>query len=124
MHKNKIIILYLLLLLFHIAHVFEEVWGHFRAIDVYGLGLFLILNWIFIIIPAVIFYYLLNEKRQAYILSIVYAGLMILNGLGHNIATLSTGKYFGGFAGGFTGIAFIFIGPPLIYFLSKSIKKP
>jgi hypothetical protein len=125
MHKNKIIILYLILLLFHIAHVLEEVWGRFRAIEFYGFGWFLMANWVLLCIPVVFFYYLLNEKRWAYILSIVYAGIMILNGLGHNIATIVTGRYFGGFAGGFSGIGFIIITPFLIYYLSKKIPcKP
>lgn len=125
MHKNKIIILYLLLLLFHIAHVLEEVWGRFRAIGFFGFGGFLVANWVLICIPFVFFYYFLNEKRWGYILSIVYAGIMFFNGLGHNIATIVTGRYFGGFAGGFSGIGFIIICPFLIYYLSKNIPaKP
>jgi hypothetical protein len=123
MHRNKTIFLYLSLLLFHVAHVLEEVWGHFRAIDIFGPGLFLILNWVLIVIPVVIFYYLLNEKRWAFKLGIVYAAIMILNGLGHNIATIATGKYFGEFAGGFSGIGFIIICPFLIYYLRKKLKQ-
>ena len=120
MHKNKIIILYLLLLLFHIAHVFEEVWGRFWIMDsIFGLGWFLIINWLLLCIPFVFFYLVLNEKRWAYILSIVYAGIMILNGVVHNIATIVTGRYFGGFAGGFTGIGLIIIGLALIYYLKR-----
>jgi hypothetical protein len=124
MYKNKIIILYLLLLLFHVGHVFEEVWGRFWIMDsIFGTGWFLVLNWLLLCIPFVIFYYVLNEKRWAYKLSIVYAGIMILNGLGHNIATIVTGRYFGGFAGGFTGIGLIIIGTILIYYLAKGLKE-
>jgi len=122
MHKNKIIIFYLLLLLFHVAHVFEEAWGHFWIMDsIFGPGRFLALNWLLLCIPFVLFYFTLNEKRWAYILSIVYAGIMILNGIGHNIATLVTGRYFGGFAGGFTGIGLIIIGTILFYYLKSSL---
>jgi len=32
---------------------------------------------------------------------------MVLNGLGHNIAYIITGEYFGTFAGNFTGILLI-----------------
>jgi hypothetical protein len=124
MHKNKIIIFYLLLLLLHVAHVFEEVWARFWIMDsIFGVGWFLIINWLLLCIPVVLFYYVLKEKRLAYILSFFYASLMFLNGLGHNIATIVTGKYFGGFAGGFTGIGFIIIAPALIYYLLKDIKK-
>jgi hypothetical protein len=124
MHKNKIIIFYLLLLLLHVAHVFEEVWARFWIMDsIFGVGWFLIINWLLLCIPFVLFYYVLKEKRLAYILSFFYASLMFLNGLGHNIATIVTGKYFGGFAGGFTGIGFIIIAPALIYYLLKDIKK-
>jgi hypothetical protein len=123
MHKNKIIIFYLILLLLHVAHVLEEVWGMFRAIEFFGFGGFLLANWVLLCIPFVFFYFLLNEKRWGYILCIVYAGIMFFNGLGHNIATIVTGKYFDGFAGGFTGIGFIIISPALIYYLLKDIKK-
>ncbi len=123
MHKNKIIIFYLLLLLFHVAHILEELWGRFRAIEVFGYGGFMLANWLLLCIPFVFFYFLLNEKRWAYIMSIIYAVIMFFNGLGHNVATLITGKYFGGYAGGFSGIGLIIISPVLIYFLSKDIKK-
>jgi hypothetical protein len=122
--KNKIIIFYLLLLLFHVAHVFEEVWGRFWIMDsIFGAGWFLVVNWLLLCIPFTLFYFTLNEKRWAYKLSIVYAGIMILNGLGHNIATIVTGRYFGGFAGGFTGIGLIIIGPALIYYLLKGLPR-
>lgn len=123
MYKNKIIFIYLSLVLFHVAHALEEVWGRFRAIEVFGLGLFLILNWVLIVIPVGFFYYLLNEKRWAYKFGILYSVIMIFNGLGHNIATIATGKYFGEFAGGFSGIGFLIICPFLIYYLSKSLKS-
>jgi hypothetical protein len=122
MHKNKIIIFYLLLLLFHVAHVFEEEWGHFWIMDsIFGPGWFLILNWLLLCIPFAIFFFVLKEYRWAYILGIIYAGIMILNGLGHNIATLITGRYFGGFAGGFTGIGLIIIGSVLFYYLKSNL---
>jgi hypothetical protein len=123
MNKNKIIILYLLMLLTHVAHVFEETWGHFWIMDaIYGLGWFLVANWVLLCIPVIVFYFVLQEKPWAYRLSIVYAGIMILNGLGHNIATLVTGRYFGGFAGGCTGIGMIVIGSTMIYYLLKEIQ--
>jgi hypothetical protein len=125
MVNNKIISLYLALLLAHLAHVFEEVWANFRLIEILGsIGLFLVGNWILITIPVVIFYYLLQGKRWACYLGFGYAVIMIINGLGHNLATFLTGSYFGGFAGGFTGFALILIGISLAYYLWKEIYGP
>ena len=86
MNKNAVIPAYLLMLVVHVGHVLEEIWGRF------------------------------------WIMSMVYAAIMTLNGLGHNVATLVTGRYWDGFAGGMTGIGLILIGTPLLYLLRK--KKP
>ena len=56
-------------------------------------------------------------------MSMIYAGIMILNGLGHNVGAVVTGRYFDGFAGGYTGIAFVLIGPVMIYYLRKEIPS-
>jgi len=118
MNEKRVVALYLLVLLGHVAHVFEEVWGRFWLMEaVYGLGWFLVANWALFCIPVVVFYFILQEKRWAYSLGMVYAGVMMLNGLGHNAATLLTGRYFGGFAGGYTGVAFLILGPLLIHSL-------
>ncbi|MBU1936477.1 hypothetical protein KKG05_03695 [bacterium] len=120
MLKDRIVLLYLLMLLAHLAHVFEEIWGGFIAINVLGsLGRFLALNWVLFCIPIVIFYFILREKRWAYYAGMFYAAIMILNGLGHNIMTIATGKCFGGFAGGFSGIALIIFGFFLLHVLWK-----
>ncbi|MDP4231480.1 MAG: hypothetical protein Q8916_13865 [Bacteroidota bacterium] len=123
MSNNKIIILYLMMLVLHVAHVFEETWGRFWLIDrVYGLGWFLFANCVVFCIPVLLFYFVLQHKKWAYRWSIIYSGIMIINGAGHNIATIVTGRYFGGFAGGITGIGFLLIGPPLIHYLRKDLK--
>jgi hypothetical protein len=70
----------------------------------------------------VLFYFVLNNKKWAYKLSIVYAAFMALQGLGHNIAAIITGRYFDGFAGGYTGIGLFIVGLFLIYYLLKEIK--
>ena len=121
--KNKVISLYLLMLVGHVAHVFEEVWGQFWILKKIGLGLYLIINWIFFCIPVVLFYFVLNNKRWAYKLSIVYVGFMGLQGIGHNIATIINGRYFDGFAGGFTGIGLLIISLLMIYFLWKGMPN-
>ena len=120
MVRNAAVPLYLLMLAGHVAHVFEETWGRFWLIGaVYGLGWFLAANWALFCVPVALFYFILRGKRWAYSLSMVYAGVMILNGIGHNTATLVTGRYFDGFAGGATGIVVALIGLPMIYTLRK-----
>jgi hypothetical protein len=118
----KILSLYLALLLAHAAHIFEEIWGSFRVLKVFGLGWFLIANWILYAIPVVILYYLIQGKSWAYYLAFGYSGIMVLNGLGHNIAYILTGQYFGAFAGNFTGLALLLIGFPLAYYIKREIK--
>jgi hypothetical protein len=116
--NKKIIFFYLLLLLFHVAHVMEEAWGRFWLMnEIFGLGWFLVINWFLFSIPVFIFYFLLQNKKPAVYLALIYAVIMVINGLGHNIMTLATGKYFGGYAGGFTGIFLILTGVPLAYML-------
>ena len=120
MVRNAAVPLYLLMLAGHVAHVFEETWGRFWLIGaVYGLGWFLAANWALFCIPVALFYFVLSGKRWAFSLSTVYAGVMMVNGIGHNVATLATGRYFDGFAGGYTGIALVLIGLPLMYYLWK-----
>jgi len=46
---------------------------------------------------------------------------MVLQGIGHNVATIITGRYTDGFAGGYTGIGLIIIGSAMIYYLLQWI---
>ena len=106
--------LFLAMIAVHVGHVFEEVWGGFRVMELFlGLGWFLIVNWLLLLIPLTLFYFLLARKPVAYLLGAFYAGFMAVNGAGHNIALVITGRYFHGFAGSFTGIPMIVIGPLL-----------
>jgi hypothetical protein len=90
MKKDKVVLFYLLMLVVHLGHVLEEVWGRFWLIDAFfGLGWFLVANWLLFCIPVVFFYYVLHERRCAYRMSILYAGFMILQGVGHNTAILN-----------------------------------
>ena len=123
MNKNTLILVYLLMLVVHVGHVFEEVWGQLWIMNaVFSLGWFLVVNWILFCIPVVLFYGVLRGRRWAYALSMAYAAIMTLNGVGHNVATLVTGRYRDGFAGGVTGIGLILIGLSMLYLLRK--EKP
>lgn len=86
-----------------------------------GLGRFLIANEILFSIPVVLLYFVLQQRRWAFQLSLVYGGVMIVNGLGHNLGTWLTGRYFGGFAGAYTGIGLVAIGGPLVYHLWQAM---
>ncbi len=120
MNKNTLILVYLLMLVVHVGHVFEEVGGRFWIMNaVFRLGWFLVVNWILFCVPVALFYGVLRSRRWAYTLSMVYAAIMTLNGVGHNVATLVTGRYRDGFAGGVTGIGLILIGLPMLYLLRK-----
>lgn len=121
--RRWIIALYLCLLMFHAAHVLEEIYGHFRAIGYFGLFWFLLINWILICIPAIVFYFILIGKRWAYYCGIIYAAILIINGLMHNIGLIITRQYYGGVAGSFTGLAYLVIGPLVIVRLQKMVKE-
>jgi len=120
---RRITALYLCLLMIFVGHVFEEIQGNFKAIEYLGLVWFMVINWIFISILAALFYFIMIGKRWAYICGIVYAGLLILNGLAHNIGLIITRQYYGGVAGSFTGLAYLVIGPMLIVQLWKGVKR-
>jgi len=122
--KNKMILYYLCLLTFHVAHILEETWGRFWVIDkIYGLGLFLFINWVLFCIPLFFFYLFILDKKLGYFLSMAYALFMVLNGIGHNIATIVTGKYFGGYAGGLSGLGSVIFGISLSFLLLKNSPK-
>lgn len=123
MNKNKIVICFLLMLITHVAHVFEETLGRFWILNKVGLGFFLTINCALFCIPVVIFYFVLNKYHWAYKLSLVYAAFMVLQGIGHNVETIISGRYFDGFAGGYSGIGLAVIGSALIYYLLKGIRS-
>lgn len=119
---NRIIALFLLMLVFHVAHVFEEVYGRFWILNNVGLKWFLIINWILFLFPVFFFYLLLSGYKYSFYLGMLYSIIMIINGVMHNVAYFVTGKYFDGFAGGITGLFLILIGIPLFFNLKKQIN--
>ena len=60
-------------------------------------------------LPLIVFFYILGNYRPAFLMGQIYAVVMVLNGLGHNLATLITGRY-GEFAGGVSGVGLIAFG--------------
>ena len=122
---NEVILFYLLLLVGHVAHVFEEVWGRVWLIDgfFHSLGRFLAANLFIFSIPMVVFYFILQDMRWAYFMGIVYAGVMVLNGIGYNLATAITKRYFNGFAGGYSGIFLVLFGTLLVFYLIRGVTN-
>jgi hypothetical protein len=121
--KKRLVAMYLAMLLAHQAHVYEEVRGGFFLMGVYGPGLFLLINWLLFCIPAILFYGVLLDKRRAWQLSLIYVGFMAVQGIGHNLLTLISGRYFGGFAGGISGPAMFAIGVPLFLALRRTMPS-
>jgi hypothetical protein len=122
MDKNKIVIFYILVLVIHVAHIIEEVLGRFWLLNKIGLMWYITINVLLFFIPVTLFIFVLRNKPWAIKVSIVYAVFMALQGVGHNIGTMLSGKYFDGFAGGYTGIGLLVFGSSLIYYLMKGIK--
>ena len=113
---------YLSLLGFHVAHVLEEIVGRFVVLHKLGLAGFAAANWVLFLIPMALFYFWLAGRRWALRSSLLYAGLMVLNGLGHIVMTLVTGRYFDGYAGGLSGIGLAVSG--LVLLRSQLRKEP
>ncbi|MBI2655300.1 HXXEE domain-containing protein [Candidatus Woesearchaeota archaeon] len=119
----KIFVYYILLLLFHILHVIEEIFGNAYFIESFygGLRNFLLIMILLWVIPAIILYFLLKRNKTAIYLSLVYSIIMVIDGLDHIIEFLIMGKYFNGAAGLFTGIIFLPLSILLIILLRREI---
>ncbi|MFX0085568.1 MAG: hypothetical protein ACFFAU_07835 [Candidatus Hodarchaeota archaeon] len=122
-NQYRFYLFYILMLVTTVAHIFEEIIGNFWILEVIGLEIFLLLNWLLFCIPFLIFYFVLLEKRYAYKLSIIFVIFMGIQGIGHNLGTLITGSYYSGFAGGYTGVVFIFLSIPSIYYILKTMPQ-
>ena len=121
----KIFIYYILLLLFHILHVVEEIFGNAYFIESFygGLRNFLLIMILLWAIPAILFYFLLKRNKAAIYLSLVYSIIMIIDGMDHIIEFFIIGKYFNGAAGLFTGIIFLPLGILLIVSLRRELIR-
>jgi hypothetical protein len=121
---SRAVIAYLSLLTFHVAHILEEVLGGFIVLHKLGLARFAVANWILFLIPMTFFFFWLLGRSWARRMSVLYAGFMILNGLGHNVMTLATGRYVDGYAGGVSGVGMIISGMFLLFYLLRKPSGP
>ena len=53
--RNRLILAYLLLFMFTVAHMFEEAWGGFWISHALGLGWFLLVNWLLLCMLAIFY---------------------------------------------------------------------
>jgi hypothetical protein len=119
--KTRLIAAYLFLLLCFAAHVFEEAWGRTWLVKYFGVKTFLTLNGVLLLISLVLFLFAIMGGVWARRLSIIYALIMIANGLWHNIVLAMTRRYFEGYAvGSNTGIGLIVAGVLLIHYLRET----
>ena len=79
------------------------------------------MNWILFLIPLGFLYLILTGQRAGYYLGMVYAMVLLLNGLYHNLMVLLTVNYFNGVAGSVSGLGLIVFSPLVIYYLRQSI---
>ena len=118
---KKTTFLILLLLLIHLAHIIEEIFGNAWFIEkIYGgINNFIIIMSILYLISFFFFYLFLNNVRFSFYLIFVYIVILILDGFDHIIEIIILKKYFDGAAGVFTGIVFIIIGFLSLYYLKE-----
>jgi len=62
-----------------------------------------VLNKILFDITGINFYFVSQEKRWVYYFSFAYAGIIIMNIIGHNRVTIISESYFEGVAGRYAG---------------------
>ena len=122
---KKITLLLLLLLILHLAHVIEEIFGNawFIAKDYGGINNFIIIMAILYLSSLLFFYFFISNVKFSFYLVFAYTIILILDGFDHIIKIIILKKYFNGAAGVFTGIGFIIIGFTLIYHLKKEMPK-
>ncbi|MBI2632733.1 hypothetical protein HYW75_07040 [Candidatus Pacearchaeota archaeon] len=116
MKLTKLMIIYLSLIILHILHLLEEIFGmaSFIITSYKNTYLFLFINIILLIIPISLIYAFSKKKKWAYLISYGYSLLMIIDGIEHLI-TQEAGIY--------TGIGLIIFSFLLIIYLTKEIKN-
>ena len=118
---KKTTFLILLLLLTHLVHIIEEIFGNAWFIEkVYGgINNFIIIMTILYLISFLFFYLFVRNVRFSFYLVFIYIVILILDSFDHIIEVIILKKYFDGAAGVFTGICFIIIGFLSLYYLKE-----
>jgi len=122
MIQTRVVPLFLAMLAVHFAHVLEEGWAVFLLVLVFGQPLFYIINTLLYCLVLMLFYFVLAERRWAYVVSAIYAAFMGFQGTAHTALTLVTRSYFYGFDGLMTGLPLLVVSVPLVYYLVKEVR--
>lgn len=111
MNKN-ILLVYASLIVFHLLHVLEELYGQAYFINTFYGGTinFLAIMLILLIMPIILLYFVHKKNKIAYFLSYGYAIIVIIDGIDHIITKV---------AGVYTSIGLIIGGILLIYNLKN-----
>ena len=114
-------LVYLAVLIIHSSHIIEELLykADFITTSYGGTTNFLLINVALLCIPIILLYYALQRKRWALLTSMVYAAIIILDGIVH-IAQWTISKTPSESAGIITGIGFVIIGLILLYSLGAT----
>jgi len=119
MQRRKLIAWFVLQVLAQVAHIIEELLGRMFVIDIIGVPVYLVLTCLMTGFIVLAFVECLKGKRWAYRIMIVYSLVMIVNGIGHNLAPYLIGDRLGSLAGEYTGLVLIVLSP---IFLVQLIK--
>lgn len=116
MDKSKVVKVYILLIVVHFLHVVEELLGDASFIsNIYkGTTNFLVINLLLLTVPIILLFFVYKNKRSAYLLSYIYATIMIIDGLNHIIKV---------YPGVYTGVGLIILGFILILTLARNKLK-
>ena len=117
------ILVYLAVLIIHSGHIIEESLykADFITTSYGGTTNFLLVSGALLCIPTILLYHAIQRKRWAMLTSMVYATIIILDGIVH-IAQWAISKTPSEFAGIITGLGFVIIGPILLYNLGITYR--
>lgn len=122
--KYRLVLSYILMLLVHQAHIYEEILGHYFLIGYMGDQLYLIGNWLLFSIPLGLLYLVIRwDKKWVYYLSIIYVVMMMFQGIEHILMSFVDDSLFVVYSGEITGLAIYIVGIPLVYYLYMNIER-
>lgn len=116
MEYKKVTTIFVINLVLQCINIIEEFFGGFWVVTkVYGELPFLLVNGFFVAIGVFLLLSMKKEKAWALRMSVYYVFVLMLNGIVHNLVTLSTGHFSGDYPVGFTGLLFVVTAPILVY---------
>ena len=122
MEYKKITTIFIINIVLQCVNIIEEFFGNFWLITkVYGEPAFLLVNGVFLAIGIFLLLSMKKEKAWSLRMSVYYVSVLMINGIVHNLVTLSTGYFSGSYPTGFSGLLFVVTAPILIYYVYVSL---